>query len=218
MSKYVFSEIKDKLFAPCILDILDEMGYREQGMEYTIRPMVVDDTKIMGPAFTIMAAEVYKIPDEPFKNELAALDRMSKGQILVGTTQGSMGSAFFGELIATRCMYQGVEGAIIDGCTRDTAYIERMKFPLYYKGISPLDSMGRMDVIADSVPIRCGGVLVNPGDIIYADRDGIAVIPQEIVDEVIERTLHKLSMEDIVRKELASGMGATEVYAKYHVL
>ena len=218
MSKYEFSQIKDKLFAPCILDILDSLGYRNQGMDYQMRPLIVNDQKIMGRAFTLMAAEVYEIPAEPYKNELNALDRMQEGDIMVATTQGSMGSAFFGELVATRCAVRKVTGAVIDGCTRDTAFIERMGFPLFCRGINPLDSMGRMDVIADSVPIVCGGVLVKPGDVIYADRDGIAVIPANILDDVIEKTLEKLSMEDIVRDEIKKGMSATDVYAKYHVL
>ncbi len=213
-----YDEVKEKLYSPGILDILDSMGYRNQGMDYQIRPLVVDGTKVMGPAFTILAAEVYEIPKEPFKGELAAIDKMEDGNVIVGTTQGSMGSAFFGELIATRCRFRGVRGAIIDGCTRDTAQIEKMKFPLFVRGISPLDSMGRMDVIADSVPVVCGGVLVHPGDVVFADRDGIAVIPKDIVEEVIEKTLEKMRMEDIVREELANGISATEVYDKYHVL
>ncbi|MGE5613215.1 MAG: RraA family protein [Bacillota bacterium] len=218
MKKHNYNDIKDKLYTPCIVDILDDMGYRNQGMDYTIRPLVVNNNKIMGKAFTMLACEVYEIPAEPYKNELAALDLLEKGDIMVATTQGSMGSAFFGELMATRCMVRNAVGAVIDGCTRDTAFIERMGFPLFCKGVNPLDSKGRMDVIAYNVPIVCGGVLVKPGDVIYADRDGIAVIPEAIVDEVIDRALQKISMEDVVRKELKSGMSATDVYAKYGVL
>lgn len=218
MGNYDFNEIKEKLFAPCVLDILDELGFRNQGMAYNIRPLVVDDKKIMGRAFTMLASEVYAIPEKPFKNELEAIDIMEKGDIMVATTQGSMGSAFFGELMATRCMYRGAVGAVIDGATRDTAYIERMGFPLFCKGIMPLDSKGRMDVIAYQVPVMCGGVLVNPGDVVYADRDGVAVIPADVLDKVIEMTLHKLSMEDVVRDDLKKGVSATEVYEKYGVL
>jgi len=218
MSKYDFNEIKERLFTPCILDILDEMGYRNQGMDHQIRQLVVSDKKIMGRAFTMLACAVYEIPEEPYKNELAALDLLEKGDVVVATTQGFMGSSFFGELIATRCVVRGAVGAVVDGCTRDVAAIEKMGFPLYCKGINPLDSKGRLDVIAYGVPVVCGGVLVNHGDVIYADREGVAVIPADIVDEVIEKTLEKLSMEDIVREELKAGVSATEVYKKYQVL
>ena len=216
--KYNYNEVKDKLFAPCILDILDDLGYRKQGMDYTMRPLVQNDVKIMGPAFTFLACEVYEEPEHPYKNEFEGLDQMPEGSVMAATTQGSMSSAYFGELLATRARYRGVRGAIIDGATRDIGKIMEMEFPLYCKGISPYDSKGRMDVIAYNVPIVCGGVLINPGDVIYAEKEGIAVIPADVVDKVIDLTIEKLTKEDIVRKELQSGTSAADVFDKYGVL
>jgi regulator of RNase E activity RraA len=218
MNDYTFEQIKEQLFSPCILDILDDLGYRNQGMNYQVRPLVVNNQKIMGRAYTLLACEVYAIPQHPFQMELKAIDELQKGDVLVGTTGGSMCAAFFGELMATRCSYRGAVGAVIDGAARDTAFIEKMGFPLFCRGISPLDSKGRMDVIAHQVPIAAGGVLVHPGDIIYADRDGVAVIPAGVLDKVVEMTLKKLSMENIVREEIKNGVSATDVYAKYGVL
>ena len=218
MANYDFETIKEKLCSPALLDIIDSLGYRNQGMDYKIRPLVVNNQKSMGRAFTVNCAEEYRVPEEPYKNELAALDHVGKGEIMVVTTQGSMNAAFFGELMATRCIYNGAVGAVIDGSARDCAQIEALGFPLFCSGISPLDSKGRLDVIGYNVPIRCGGVLVQPQDIIFADRDGIAVIPAAILDEVIEKTLEKLRMEDIVRAEINAGSDATTVYNKYHIL
>jgi regulator of RNase E activity RraA len=68
------------------------------------------------------------------------------------------------------------------------------------------------------VPIECGGVLVNPGDIIFGDSDGIVVIPSGIAGEVIEKCLEKVNSENIVRDEILAGASATGVYKKYHIL
>ena len=216
--KYDLKVIKEQLFAPCLVDILDDLGYRNQGMDSGMRPLVVNSTKFMGKARTMLACEVYEIPEYPYQKELTSLDLMQKDDVMVATTQGSMCAAFFGELMANRCAYSGVVGAVIDGATRDTGYIEEMGFPLFCRGVNPMDSKGRIDVIAYDVPVMCGGVLVTPGDIIYADRDGVVVIPESIAEKVIDLTLEKMSMENVVRNEIRSGTSVAEVYAKYGVL
>lgn len=216
--KYNDQEIKEILYAPVILDILDELGYMNQGMNYAIRPISVKTKKIIGRAFTILACEVYEAPEFPYQLEFESIDKMKENDIMVATTQGSMVAAFFGELLATRCTYKKVIGAIVDGATRDVRLIDKMNFPLYCRGISPYDSKGRIDVIRYAVPIKCGGVLVNHGDLIFADQEGIAVIPAGIEDKVFELALEKIKKEKIVRECLKTGTSAVDVYEKYGVL
>jgi regulator of RNase E activity RraA len=96
--------------------------------------------------------------------------------------------------------------------------IIEMGFPLFVRGSSPYDSKGRTDVIAYQVPIVCGNVLVKPGDIIFADIDGIVIIPQDIEDEVIKKALEKVRGENKVREELLAGVSVKEVFNKYHIL
>jgi regulator of RNase E activity RraA len=129
-----------------------------------------------------------------------------------------MSSAFFGELLATRCTYRKAIGAVIDGATRDVNALNNMGFPTFCRGISPYDSKGRLDVMRYGVTIECGGVPVNHGDLIYADIEGIAVIPKGIEQKVIKLALEKMKTEKIVREKLASGTTAEDVYKKYGVL
>jgi regulator of RNase E activity RraA len=93
-----------------------------------------------------------------------------------------------------------------------------MEFPVYYTGIRPLDSKGRAIVQAYDVPIKCGEVLVNPGDIVYADFDGIVVVPKSIEQEVFHKANEKVNNENLSRKELLSGKSLREVYDKYKAL
>jgi regulator of RNase E activity RraA len=91
-------------------------------------------------------------------------------------------------------------------------------FPVYYSGIRPLDSKGRGFMMAYDVPIRCGEVLVNPGELVFADFDGIVVIPRKAEGEVFHRAQEKVAKEDLTRKELLHGKSLSEVYNKYGIL
>ncbi|MCB0111610.1 MAG: hypothetical protein KDE53_37060, partial [Caldilineaceae bacterium] len=90
--------------------------------------------------------------------------------------------------------------------------------PVYYTGIRPLDSQGRARVMAYDVPVKCGDVLVHPGDLVFADYDGIVVIPQAIEGTVIELALEKVGKESQARSELKAGKTLREVYDKYGIL
>lgn len=212
-----FDELAKKLYSAVILDILDDLGYRNQAMHHSIKPLKCEMIAV-GRAFTLLAVDVYSIPTEPYKLELEAVDKLMPGDILVATTNGSASSGFWGELLTIVAKCRGVKGGVIDGFTRDSKKIMGMDFSLFVRGIYPLDSKGRTDVIAYQVPIVCGGVLVNPGDIVFSDNDGIAVIPRDVEDEVISKSLIKISLENLVRKEIIAGASAVEVWDKYHIL
>ena len=209
--------MKEQLYSAVIADILDDLGYRHQAMRYDIRPLKEDDI-VAGPAFTCLAADCYKIPDEPYKYTLVTVDSISEGEVLCATTNGSTHSGFWGELLTTVALKRGAAGAVIDGLSRDTRKIRHMDFPLFLAGFCPLDSKGRTDVILNQTPILCGGVTVNPGDIIFGDYDGIVVIPSAIAEEVVEKSFEKVNSENVVRDAILGGMSATEVYEKYHIL
>ncbi len=212
-----FAEMREKLYSAVIVDVLDTLGYRNQAMRGDIRPLDQQDI-VVGRAFTVLATDVYEIPAHPYKMELEACDHLKKDDVLVATTNGSTASGFWGELLSTVCMVRGANGAIIDGPTRDTRKIRNMDFTVFARGMNPLDSKGRTDVIAYDVPILCGGVQVKTGDIIFGDYDGIAVIPQEVEEEALKMAFEKVSAENVVRDEVLRGVSATEVYEKYHIL
>jgi len=127
-------------------------------------------------------------------------------------------NAPWGELMSTIAKRNGAAGCVCDSQIRDCVKIMKMGFPVYYSGIRPLDSKGRAIVQAYDVPIRCGEVLVNPGDIIYADFDGIVVVPKSVELDVFKKANEKVNKENLSRKELLNGKSLQEVYNKYHAL
>jgi regulator of RNase E activity RraA len=107
---------------------------------------------------------------------------------------------------------------VVDGLVRDVGKIEEIGFPVFAAGIKPVDSMGRGIVTAYNVPVECGEVLVQPGDFVFGDRDGIIVVPREMVKQTIELAADKVRRENSTRAELVDGAYLRDVFAKYGVL
>lgn len=217
MSYIDFDLMREKLYSAVIADILDELGFRDQCMDHGINPLNADDV-ICGRAFTCLAADVYEIPASPYEKEFKTVDSLKKDDVLVATTNGSVCSGFWGELLSTAAVGHGAAGAVIDGLSRDTRAIRKLGFPLFLRGTHPADSKGRTDVIDYDCDIRCGGVAVHPGDIVFGDYDGIVVIPQAVEEECVRRAFEKVQAENVVRAELLAGASAEEVWNKYHIL
>jgi regulator of RNase E activity RraA len=150
--------------------------------------------------------------------EIEAIDSILPGEVVVVSTQQSKRNAPWGELLSTAAKARGARGAVIDGLVRDVRKIEELSFPVLAAGIKPVDSMGRGIVTGYNVPVECGEVLVNPGDFIFADVDGIVVVPKALVKEVVELALTKASREDSSRAELLGGAYLRDVFRKYGVL
>lgn len=213
----LFDMMEEHLYAAVISDALDAAGFRQQAMRHTIRPLL-PDTVVVGRAMPVLCLDVYEIPDEPYQQEIAAVDSLKQDDVLVCSTDGSTRICFWGELLSTAARARGARGAVIEGFIRDVRKIMQMPFPIFTTGITPVDSNGRGEVVAYNVPIECGGVTVNPGDIVFGDADGVVVIPQTVETQVIEAALEKVSGENRTRDALQEGATLREVYDKFGIL
>jgi 4-hydroxy-4-methyl-2-oxoglutarate aldolase len=124
----------------------------------------------------------------------------------------------WGELMTTVAKRNGAVGCVCDAWIRDCTRIVDLGFPVYCAGICPLDSKGRGRVMAYDVPVQCGDIVVHPGQIIFADYDGIVAIPREAEETVIRRALEKMEGENKTRLGLQEGKTLREVYDKYGIL
>jgi len=216
-SREYYELIDSKLYTSVVADVMDDLGRWHQVMRYDIRPLY-EDARVVGRAATMLACEVYQVPEQPFELMLEFLDSLQPGEVVVSTTQGSTRAAVWGELLATHTRARGGQGAIIDGLTRDTWGTTEMKFPVFATGRTPADSKGRLDVIAVRVPLDVGGVRVHDGDLVLGDVDGCLAVPQDIEAEVIERALAKVEGENTVRDVLRDGASIRRVFAEYGIL
>jgi 4-hydroxy-4-methyl-2-oxoglutarate aldolase len=213
----LFQMMQEQLYSGVICDILDEVGFRNQAMREDIRPLVVD-TVLVGRAKTILFSDVYYIQHNPYELEIKAIDSVKPGEVVVVSTNGSRRNGPWGELMSMASKMRGARGALIDGLIRDTKKIRELGFPVFCVGFKPVDSKGRGMVIDYDCPVEVGNVLVHPGDVIFADHDGVVVIPDQVLASTIEMALHKVQAENNTRNELRQGKLLSEVYEKYGVL
>jgi regulator of RNase E activity RraA len=209
--------IEEKLYTAVVADAMDHVGVRNQAMREYLRP-IYSCKPFCGWARTIACSDVYHVPSDPYEMEIEAIDSILSGEVVVVSTQQSKRNAPWGELLSTAAKARGAQGAVIDGLVRDVRKIEELGFPVLAAGIKPVDSMGRGIVTGYNVPVECGEVLVNPGDLVFADADGIVVVPKALVQEVIQLAWNKASREDSSRIELLGGAYLRDVFRKYGVL
>jgi 4-hydroxy-4-methyl-2-oxoglutarate aldolase len=217
----IYTFIQTQLYVAAVCDILDTMGYRNQAMHHRLRPLLPDirHCGFVGRARTVRWMETdYIVEEDPYGLEIDAMDSLRPGDVMIHSTDYSGTNAPWGELMTTIAKRNGAVGAICDSQIRDTVRIIEMNFPVYYTGIRPLDSKGRARVMAYDVPVRCGDVLVYPQDLIFADHDGIVVIPQAIVQDVLLLAQTKVGKESQARQDLLDGKTLREVYDMHHVL
>lgn len=207
----------DGLYAAVVVDVLDSLGYRHQSLAASIRPLT-SRQRVAGRVFSARAETVDAIPEEPYKLEMAAVDALQGGDVLVCDVGDDRSCGFWGELLTTACMYKNVAGVVMSACTRDMWKIKDLDFPVFGIGYHPADSRGRTDIVAIDCPIMIGGVKTKSGDLILGDEDGVVIIPSEVEAETIRLSREKISGENTVRDELANGMPITEAFAKYGIL
>jgi regulator of RNase E activity RraA len=213
----LFRHIESKLYTAVVADSLDELGYRDQAMRERLRPLS-HDCCFAGWARTISCTDIYYIPPDPYDTEIEAVDSILPGEVVVVSTNNSVRNAPWGELLSTAARARGARGAIIDGLVRDVKTIQKLGFPVFAAGIKPVDSKGRGIVLDYNVPVECGGVLVRPGDLVFADYDGVLVIPAEVIPETIRMATDKATRENHSRAELLEGAYLRDVYEKFGVL
>jgi regulator of RNase E activity RraA len=213
----LFRTIEQHLYTAVVCDALDDLGYRHQAMHQRIRPLF-PNLSFAGWVRTISCVDVSHIPEEPYAKEIEAVDSILPGEVVVVSTSYSGQNAPWGELLSTAARARGARGAIVDGLVRDVKKIDQLGFPVFAAGIKPVDSRGRGLVIDYNVPVECGGVIANPGDLVFADYDGVVLIPGAVVPEVVRMATDKVSRENKSRQELIDGAFLRDVYDKYGVL
>ena len=216
----IFEFIKKNLYVAAVCDLLDGLGFREQAMHQRLRPLLPDirNCGFVGRARTIRWMETDHLDDDPYSLEIAAVDSLQPGDVVVHSTDHSGTNAPWGELMSTLAKRNGAVGCVCDSQIRDCVRIIDMGFPVYYAGIRPLDSKGRGKVMGFDVPIRCGEVLVQSGEIVFADFDGIVVIPQAAEKDVFAQARDKVQKENLSRHDLLRGKTLREVFDTYGVL
>src|SRR3990170_5117507 len=172
------------LHTALVCDAMDKLGIPCRSMDYRIRP-TYPGVVVAGRALTVLETPVYRRPEEPYKVLFDAFDHIKPGTVMVISSSGEYISGVWGELVSIAARARGADGTVIDGLTRDITGITAMQFPVFARGFTPLDSEGRCEAIEWGTPVRCGGVIVNPGDVVFGDVMGVVLILAEHLAQVV---------------------------------
>ncbi len=212
----LFHLIENELYTPVVGDILDGLGYAHQFLPQAIGPLLPEH-RVVGRAMPVLMIDVYGPQKKPFGLLTEALDDLRPGEIYLASG-GAMRCAYWGELLTAAARTRGARGAVVNGFHRDTPQVLSQHWPVFTRGGYAQDSSIRTQVVDFRCHLEVGQVAVDPGDLVFGDRDGVLVVPAALVDQVIPAALEKARGEKKVRKAIEEGMSATQAFATFGIL
>ena len=206
----------EKCYTGAVYDVL-----REKGMKNTILPheiKSIDPSKKIAGRIWTCSGEIDESLDKD-TTMLSWTEMLSKAPkdsvVVCQPNDGTI--AHMGELSAETLKYRGVRGYIVDGGCRDVDFILKLGFPVFCKYFTPSDVVCRWQVKTLGEPIKIGDLEIKSGDYVLGDIDGVVIIPNELIDEVITDTENYINTESALRKDILSGVDPKEAYLKYRL-
>jgi regulator of RNase E activity RraA len=211
MSEWNLEEIRARMLkmpTTVVADAMDACGLPNNTVS-GVRPTWPDCPSIMGTALTVRnipAGSRTQVVHGAFK----ASDCVKPGDVVVIANDGDVENNGWGGLASWGSKLRGAVGTIVDGAARDVDEFEEMGYPVYTKGLVCRTGRGRMVQESINHPVRFGGTQIHPGDIIYADKNGICVIPPEKVLDVLANAEEINARESKMVEDMKAGLNAIE--------
>ena len=212
----LFAMMRRELYTAVVGDILDQRGRFHSFLPPPVRPLA-PEMVLAGRAMPVQQAAVSGHQECPFGLMTQALDDLRPGEVYLATGGGTP-CANWGEIMTAAAKARGAVGAVVNGYHRDTPRVLEQDFPVFSRGCYAQDSAPRMRVVDYRCRIEIEGVFVDPGDLVFGDRDGVVIIPANLVPSVVTEALEKARAEKTVRRDIEAGLSASQAFEKYGIL
>ncbi|WP_323796382.1 RraA family protein [Nisaea sp.] len=214
MSATSITERLENCYTGVVHDVMRAMGLKDFTLPPELRP-IMPEKAMAGPAFTILG-KVDPTVDahETLLAWTGLLSKAPAGSVWVSQPNDRV-VAHMGELSAETLKDKGVRGCVADGFVRDVNFLLDIGFQSWSRGFTPRDIVGWWLPAATDVDVRIGDVVIEPGDYMLGDRDGLIRVPSGIVEEVVEKAEAAITTENKVRTAILNGTDPQEAYLKY---
>jgi regulator of RNase E activity RraA len=208
----------ERLTSAMLSDALDECGLREQVLETRLAPLVPGSRSFGRAATARFVPSEADRPDDPYGAAIDFISGLRRGELVVIATAESNASAFWGELFSAAAIGAGAVGVLTDGNLRDTPKIAGLGFPAFSRSRRPIDYRRRMAITGVREPVTIGGVRIASGDLVFADDDGVVVVPRDRETEVLVAARRRADGESVVLAELLAGETLRAVWDRHRIL
>ena len=197
-----------------VADAIEQLYGQRAHMSHDMRPL--SPVRFAGPAVTVLLKrEEHKDGSKASQGMLDAIDDAPPGSVYVMVLEDGVDYAGIGALMATAMKVRGLTAAVIDGGVRDTPQIRRIQFPVFSRGVVPSTTINHYRFAGTNVPVTCGGVAVNAGDIVMGDDDGVAVVPKDKAAEVLKKAQELDNTEHTMLPFIEKFRSIKEAVAKF---